>query len=40
MLALADQYGEVMASIPGLAKVSNLTIDEVKDGIEKPREPG
>lgn len=39
LLALTDKHGEVMASIPGLAKVSNLTIESVKRGIENLSSP-
>jgi hypothetical protein len=35
MLALADKHGEVMASVPGLAKVAGLSIDATKAGLEK-----
>lgn len=35
MLALSDKHGEVMASIPGLAKVAGLTIEATQRGIEK-----
>ncbi len=35
MLALADQYGEVMASVPGLARTSNVPLDACKIALEK-----
>ena len=34
MLAKADQAGFVEASIPGLARVANLTIEETQAGLE------
>jgi len=35
MLALADQYGEVCTSIPGLARVANVTIEVVQEALNK-----
>lgn len=39
MLALANKHGEVMASVPGLAKVASLPIDATRRGIEKLESP-
>ena len=39
LLALSDKYGEVMASVPGLANVSRLPIESVKRGIGKLSSP-
>lgn len=35
MLAMSDRNGCVNASIPGLARMAGVTIDQCKDGIEK-----
>lgn len=34
MLAMADQHGEVMASIPGLARRANIPLEDCKAGLE------
>jgi hypothetical protein len=39
MLAKADQTGFVEASIPGLARVANLTIDETVEALETLKAP-
>ena len=39
MLAKADQNGFVEASIPGLARVANLTIEETETGLECLQSP-
>lgn len=33
MLAMTDQHGEVMASVPGLAKAADITVEECEDGL-------
>lgn len=35
MLALSDKHGEVMASVPGLAKVAGLSIEATQKGLVK-----
>ena len=30
MMAIADQYGEVAGSVPGLAALANVSVDECK----------
>ena len=39
MLAKADQMGFIEASIPGLARVANLTIEETERGLEALQSP-
>ena len=39
MLALSDRYGEVSASVPGLAAVANITEDGCRRGISKLESP-
>lgn len=39
MLAMSDKNGEVHASIPGLARVSGMTIEEAQSSIEKLLSP-
>lgn len=34
MLSMSDVYGEVHASIPGLARQANITIDECRAGLQ------
>lgn len=35
MLALADQHGEIMASVPGLADASRVSIEQCEDALRK-----
>lgn len=35
MMALANQYGEVMASIPGLARTANVTVEKCQEALAK-----
>jgi hypothetical protein len=37
MLALSDRYGDISASIPGLAKVANVSIDATKAALKNLR---
>lgn len=39
MLALADRHGEVMASIPGLADMARISVEECHDGIRRLMAP-
>ena len=39
MLAMADKNGEVVATIPGLARVACVTIQEVENALEKFQSP-
>jgi len=39
MLALSNKYGEVMAAIPGLAKVASLSIEATEAGIARLMSP-
>jgi len=39
MLALADQFGEVMASVPGLADVARINIDKCEEALNKFMSP-
>ncbi len=34
MLAMADQYGEVQSSVPGLATLARLTLEETEEALE------
>ncbi len=35
MLAMSDQHGEILASIPGLAHRARITLEEAQDSLEK-----
>lgn len=39
MLAMANKHGEVMASVPGLARMAGITIDETEHGLSRFMEP-
>lgn len=39
MLAMADRYGQVMASIPGLANRSRVSIERVRSALQKFLQP-
>ncbi len=39
MLAMSDKYGEVSASIPGLARRAGITVEQTEDGIKRFMSP-
>lgn len=39
MLALADRNGEVMSSVPGIAKASGVSLDECVDALNRLQSP-
>lgn len=39
MLAMADKNGEVLASIPGLARAANISIEDCEEGLEILKAP-
>jgi hypothetical protein len=39
MLALCDRYGDLSASIPGLAKVANVSIEATEAALAKLKQP-
>jgi len=39
MLALADRNGEVMSSVPGIAKASGVSLDECVDALNRLKSP-
>ena len=39
MLAMSDKNGEVQASIPGLARLSGISIEDTEKAIKKLMEP-
>lgn len=39
MLAMSDQYGDVQAAVPGLARMAGKSVEEVEDAISRFQQP-